>query len=289
MPADVARQLAGFGREFDGAIARQTAEIYAAQPRTYSAEEIEVVRDLAYGPHERQHLDVHTGTQRRTAAPAPVVVVFHGGGLVGGSRASTANVADYLASLGYVGVNGSYRLAPEAVWPEGARDVGAAVTWLHEHATDYGGDPDKIFVAGISTGALHAATYVFRPELTPGAVRPAGAILLSGPYTFDFATPSVGELAYFGSDQALWPDRVVPGHVTRADVPVLFTTAEWDNPRYTGPFTKLFAELVLEHGVVPRYKQSPGHNHSSQLLSFGTADTSVSAEVVDFIERTTAP
>ena len=47
----------------------------------------------------------------------PVVVVFHGGGLVGGSRAATANVADYFASLGYVGVNGGYRLAPDAKWP----------------------------------------------------------------------------------------------------------------------------------------------------------------------------
>jgi acetyl esterase/lipase len=215
------------------------------------------------------------------------VVAFHGGGLIGGNRAALTNVADYLASLGYVGVNGGYRLAPDVKWPEGARDVGAAVTWLREHAAEYGGDPQKIFVIGISTGALHAATYVFRGDLmAPGTARPAGAILVSGPYTFDFATPSRGDLAYFGEDESRWPDMVLPGHVTSTDVPVLFTTAEWDNPRYTGPFAKLFAELVLEQGMVPRYKQSPGHNHSSQLLSFGTTDTSVSAEVVDFIERT---
>jgi hypothetical protein len=36
---------------------------------------------------------------------------------------------------------------------------------------------------------------------------------------------------------------------------------------------------------VARYHHSLGHNHTSQLLSFGTADVSVSAEVVDFIER----
>ena len=39
-------------------------------------------------------------------------------------------------------------------------------------------------------------------------------------------------------------------------------------------------------GARPRDKQSPGHNHSSQLLSVGTPDTSVSRELVDFIERT---
>ena len=45
-------------------------------------------------------------------------------------------------------------------------------------------------------------------------------------------------------------------------------------------------ELVTEHGVTPRYLQSLGHNHSSQLLSVGTADRSVSGVIVDFIERT---
>ena len=148
MPADVAKQLASFGTEFDGEIAGQTAKIYASQPRVYEAGEIKVTKNLAYGPHERQQVDIHTATVRRSERPVPVVVVFHGGGLIGGSRAATANVADYFASLGYVGVNGSYRLAPDAKWPEGARDVGAAVTWLKSHAAEYSGDPEQIFVVG---------------------------------------------------------------------------------------------------------------------------------------------
>jgi acetyl esterase/lipase len=289
MPANVAAALAAFGHEFDGAIAAKTVEIYAPVPRIYDAAEINVIKDLAYGPHERQQLDVHTGTTRSYTSPAPVIVIFHGGGLVAGNRAANANVADYFASLGYVGANAGYRLAPDAPWPEGGRDVAAAVSWLHAHAAEYGGDPERVFVAGISSGALHAATYVFRPELMPvGTVRPAGAILVSGPYTFDFANPSRGELAYFGEDRARWADMVIPGHLTRTDVPVMFTTAEWDNPRYTGPFATIYAELVLEHHTVARYHQSLGHNHTSQLLSLGTADTSVSAELVDFIERTSA-
>jgi acetyl esterase/lipase len=286
MPAELASALAAFGHEFDGAIAQQTAALYAPQPRVYEPAEITVAKDLAYGPHERQRLDVYTRV-RRPAEPVPAVVVFHGGGLIGGSRGTTANVAEYFASLGYVGVNGGYRLAPEAKWPEGARDVAAAVTYLRDHVAEHGGDPNRIYVAGISTGALHAATYVFRPELVPAdAARAAGAILVSGPYTFDFAAAGRGELAYFGEDRSRWPEMVVNGNVTRADIPVLMTTAEWDNARYTKAFGGLYHELVTEHGVTPRYLQSLGHNHSSQLLSVGTADRSVSRTIVDFIERT---
>ena len=104
MPADVAKQLAAFGTEFDGEIAGQTAKIYASQPRVYDPAEIKIAKNLAYGPHERQQVDIHVARVRRSDRPMPVVVVFHGGGLVGGSRAATANVADYFASLGYVGV-----------------------------------------------------------------------------------------------------------------------------------------------------------------------------------------
>jgi acetyl esterase/lipase len=285
MPLELATALAAFGHEFDAAIAQQTAALYATQPRVYEQAEITAAKDVAYGPHERQRLDIYVRA-RRPAEPVPAIVVFHGGGLIGGARGATTNVAEYFASLGYVGVAGGYRLAPEAKWPEGARDVAAAVTHMRDHATEYGADPSRIFVAGISTGALHAATYVFRPELVPAdAARPAGAILVSGPYTFDFETAGRGELAYFGEDRSRWPEMVVNGNVTRADIPVLMTTAEWDNPRYTKAYAGLFNELVNEHGVTPRYLQSLGHNHSSQLLSAGTKDRSVSGIIVDFIER----
>lgn len=284
MPAGVAKQLASLGSLGDAI--PQTYKIYASQPRVYEPAEIKVTKNLAYGPHERQQVDVHTATLRRAPRPVPIVVVFHGGGLVGGSRANTVTVADYFASIGFVGVNAGYRLAPDSRWPDGARDVGAVVTWLRDHAAEYGGDPESIFVLGISTGALHAATFVFRPELLPpGTARPAGAVLISGPYTFDFSAPTKGELAYFGEDKQRWAGMVVPGNVTRADIPVLFTTAEWDDPRYLGPQVELFRELVQTHHARPRFRQSLGHNHVSQLLSVGTADTSVSREILDFIDR----
>jgi acetyl esterase/lipase len=281
MPADIAAQL-------PKATIPETYKIYASQPRVYGPTEIKVTPNIAYGPHERQKFDIHTATLRRSERPVPIVVVFHGGGLIGGTRENTPTFAAYFASIGFVGVNAGYRLAPDSKWPEGARDVGAVVTWLRDHAAEFGGDPNQVFVCGISTGALHTATYVFRPELLlPGTARPAGAVMFSGPYTFDFSAPTKGELAYFGEDKARWPEMVVPGHVTRTDIPVLFTTAEFDDPHYFGPEALLFKELI-DKDATPRYRQSLGHNHVSQLLSVGTADTSVSREVLDFIDRTLA-
>jgi acetyl esterase len=287
MPADLAKQIIELG--FSEGNIPATYKLYASQPRVHAESEIKVARDIAYGSHERQRMDIHTATMRRSEHGVPIVAVFHGGGLVGGMRSNTSTFADYFASIGFVGVAAGYRLAPDFTWPEGARDVGAVVTWLRDHAREYGGDPERIFVTGISSGSLHVATYVFRPELTPSATaRPAGAILLSGPYTFDSSSPNKGELAYFGEDRSRWPHMVVPGNITRTDIPVLFTTAEYDDPRYLTAHAALFSELVQKHGVRPRFRQSLGHNHVSQLLSVGTEDTSVSREILDFIDRVTA-
>jgi triacylglycerol lipase len=285
MPADVAARLAAL-RSAENAIP-ETYKVYAPQARVYDPSEIKTTKNIPYGSHERQQIDIHTATWRRAPGKVPVIAVFHGGGLIGGMRANTVTVADYFASIGFVGVNAGYRLAPDSKWPEGARDVGAVVKWLHDHVADYGGDPEKIFLIGVSTGSLHSAMYVFQPELLPtGTPRVAGAILVSGPYSFDFSAPTKGELAYFGEDKARWPGMMVTGNVTRSDIPVLMTTAEWDDPRYLGPQADLYRELVEKHGARPRYRQSLGHTHVSQLLSIGTVDTSVSREILDFIART---
>jgi len=286
LPADIAARLAEIGNVFGREQVVEMMPRVAAIPRTYEAAEIEVTSDVAYGPDERQRLDIRTPKFRRADGPVPVVIVFHGGGLVGGSKDATASTADFFASLGFVGVNSNYRLAPDHPWPAGPIDVGHAVTWLHENIAPYGGDPDKIFVLGISSGSLHSAGYVFRADLMPrGTVRAAGAILMSGPYTFDFATANDRQKAYYGDDSSTYAQKVVPGNVTSTDIPVLFTTAEWDPPRYTTAFAELFNEIVNEHGVVPRYRQSLGHNHESQRGMLGTAEMNVAREIIDFIEQ----
>jgi acetyl esterase len=57
------------------------------------------------------------------------------------------------ARAGFVVANMNYRLAPAHPFPAAFEDVRCAYQWLLEHATDYGGDPSKIVLAGESAGA----------------------------------------------------------------------------------------------------------------------------------------
>ena len=287
MPASLA---AGIKRVYEsGGGSPETRELYVNQPRIYEPGEVEVVHDLAYGPHERHLLDVHTARYRHDAGPTPVVMYVHGGGFVRGDREGSRNVAEYFASLGLVGINATYRLAPEAKFPDGAQDVGAAVAWAKDHIGEYGGNPNQIIVIGKSAGAAHVATYAFRPDvLAPGTPAPAGVVLISGTYGTDTTNASDGRVAYFGEDLSRWPQASTLGNVRRGDLPVMMSASEFDNPGTVRSLVALANELTLEHGRVPRIVQLIGHNHYSPNPSIGTQDTQLSAEILQFIRATVA-
>lgn len=85
---------------------------------------ISVTRNLAYGPHTRQVLDIF---QPAKASNAGFVAYVHGGAFVRGDKQASPEIYDNLlywfTKQGYVGINIEYRLAPESSYPGGADDV----------------------------------------------------------------------------------------------------------------------------------------------------------------------
>lgn len=79
----------------------------------------------------------------------PVVVWFHGGGLTAGKR----SIPEELKNAGYVVAAADYRLVPQVDVGDCIDDAAAAVAWVFDNIMKYGGDTDKIFVAGHSAGA----------------------------------------------------------------------------------------------------------------------------------------
>lgn len=92
--------------------------------------------------------------------PLPVVMWIHGGGWRKGSKENCPLI--WLANEGYAVVSLGYRLIPEAKWPMPLDDSRAAIRFLRSNAGKYKLDPQRIVVAGGSSGGnLASITGVF--------------------------------------------------------------------------------------------------------------------------------
>ncbi|MET8852608.1 alpha/beta hydrolase [Amycolatopsis sp. NPDC004625] len=89
---------------------------------------------------------------------SPLLVFFHGGGWVIGTRSSHDNAVRFLAKHAGVRVLSiEYRLAPEFPFPAATEDALAAFEYAVAKASDLGADPARIAVGGDSAGGNLAA------------------------------------------------------------------------------------------------------------------------------------
>ncbi len=101
--------------------------------------------DITTYQQERCKLDVDYPENGRDL---PVIVWFHGGGLTGGNK----SIPTELKNKGFVVIAVNYRLSPQVKCPAYIEDAAAAIAWTFKHASEYGGNPDKIFITGHSAG-----------------------------------------------------------------------------------------------------------------------------------------
>lgn len=291
---DVAAEIRRLGRAFNPDILKATYALFAPLQQRAPKDGVEVVKDIAYGDNERHRLDVFVPA-RKPAKPAPIVVYFHGGGYIAGERSPLPgliydNVPIFFARHGMIGVNATYRLAPQHKWPSGAADVGKAADWLHENAARYGGDPSRIFIMGQSAGATHVATWTFVREVHGAAgPRVAGAILLSGVYApqhpeFSPEPAAPNSVAYYGEDSAKYAAMSPLSHVKPGHPPVFVAVAEYDPYPLAWPSAALVAALVKCDKKMPWFAFNRNHNHVSPAMQINSEIDGLGSELLAFVE-----
>ncbi|WP_339731582.1 alpha/beta hydrolase [uncultured Gimesia sp.] len=169
---------------------------------------------------ERCKLDLYYPTSIKNY---PTVVWFHGGGLKGGSK----RIPEELQQRGIAIVAVNYRLYPKAKKPAYLEDAAAAVAWTFQHITEYGGDPNLIFVAGHSAGGyLTSMLGLDRRWLAPHKIDPnqiAGLIPYSG---HCITHMTVREEMGIERDQPIIDDMAPLFHARKDAPPILLITGD---------------------------------------------------------------
>ena len=227
---------------------------------------IRVARDVVYGPSPRQRLDVYTPPRMTHAAP--VLVFFYGGSWNSGRRRDYAFAGRALASRGFVTIVPDYRLYPQVRYPAFLRDGAEAIRWARDHAAQYGGDPNRIVLAGHSAGAYNAVMLAMDGEfLRAAGVDPANikAVAgLSGPYYFlPLDDPST--IATFGEYPDL-PATQPAKYVTASSPPGFFAHGGADTlvkPSNSQRMSRALARV----GVATEVKIYPGLSHADIVVA----------------------
>ncbi|MGI5216451.1 alpha/beta hydrolase fold domain-containing protein [Nocardia sp. CA-290969] len=117
-----------------------------------------------------RRLSLRVYRPERESSPLPLVIAFHGGGLIQGTPDQDDWLLTHLAARSpAVVVSLDYRLAPEHPVPVPVQDAYEAVPRLAELAARWGADRHRIALLGSSAGAtLAALTAIRAAELGPG-------------------------------------------------------------------------------------------------------------------------
>jgi acetyl esterase/lipase len=197
-----------------------------------SCDQVSFTRNLRYGEFDRNMLDVAT-TPSKDTTPRPVLLVVAGDTFTdtgGDVDALRDEAMCFAVRQGMVGVSMSYRLAPAAPWPAGARDVAAAASWIHQNIDLFGGNAQEIITIGYAAGAFHVASLLAHREFATDDTDIAGAVLVSGIYK-----PTVdggdGERAYFGTDASKYDERSALPGLLNVQLPLMLAWSATDPPR----------------------------------------------------------
>jgi acetyl esterase/lipase len=210
------------------------------------------VRDVAFGPDPRQRLDVYV-PKAASDHPRPIIIFFYGGSWNSGTKSGYSFVGRALASRGFVVAIPDYRLVPQVRYPTFLHDNAAAVRWVRIHSRDFGGDADRLILAGHSAGAYNAAMLALDPRFLAEdrkAVR--GLIGLVGPYDFLPFDGPVVQHTFGGIGD---PTETQPIHYVRpGDPPAFLATGDKDDTVRPANSDSLTAKLRAAGSDVERHR-----------------------------------
>ena len=137
--------------------------------------------------------------QRMDASePVPTVVFLHGGSAMGGTKDGMLFALLPYLERGWNVVNVEHRLAGVTLAPEAVRNVRCAIRWVHDNASMYGFDADRIVLSGASSGGWFAVAAALTrtedgwDEVCPGSNEPTVAAVVNWFGNWDLADVLAG-------------------------------------------------------------------------------------------------
>lgn len=254
-----------------------------------------VKTDKNFNP-ERNILDIYY--PKNSSTPAPVVVFIHGGSWNKGHKDTYRFLGKGFASKGVVTVIINYRLTPEVNYSPMAGDCAAAVKWVYEHISGFGGDSSKIFVAGHSAGG-HLAALIsndhsyFTKQQISNPIK--GCILIDAfgldMYTY-FPTSTYADDRWFKitftNEPETWKKASPYYHISRNTIPHLVWIGGKTFPGITTQGSNYYKALT-DSSVAVQFEVIKNKKHIGMITQFLRRSNPRYKKIIQFMNSSIPP
>lgn len=213
--------------------------------------------DLRYGDGPKETVDIFPAAH----PGAPVQVYFHGGYWRANDKSEVGFVAVPLVQAGACVVLANYDLCPTVTLDELVAETRRCIAWCYRRISEWGGDPERIFVSGSSAGGHIAAMLIAHDWAADGLPEDVikGATLITGVYDAEPVLHiSLNEEIRLDAGSAR---RLSPiNHLPRRALPLVVAvggaeTAAWIQ------MSRNYSQACRAAGVPNEYMELPGEDH----------------------------
>lgn len=125
------------------------------------------LKNIAYGHHPQQAMDVYFPVKALTdKTPAPLIVMVHGGAWSRGDKNNAAvvkNKVDYWTKQNWIFISINYRLVPDVTVQQQTQDIAEALIYIQKQAPHWHADSKRLVLMGHSSGAHLVSLLTTRP------------------------------------------------------------------------------------------------------------------------------
>jgi arylformamidase len=230
-------------------------------------------RTERYGRSEMQLVDIYAPAK---ASGAPVLVFLHGGAWLRGSRLDVAYPAPAVAGRGAAFLAADFDNVSAVSLPAMIEQCRDAVDWAVRNAASFGGDPNRIYLVGHSSGA-HLASCVLLTDwsargLPEDAIK--GALVISGMY--DLHAPLLSARSkYVKITAEELAAASAMRHLGRIRCPVAVAWSVGDSPEFRRQ-GDVFAAALQGMGRLASRNEIFSANHFEEPRQLGNPDSALS-------------
>lgn len=232
--------------------------------------------DRPYGASAAEKVDVFPAAQPK----APIQLFFHGGYWRAMDKAVNRFLARGFVPAGATTVFANYGLCPSVTMDELVKQTRACIAWVWKNAAAFGGDPDRIYISGHSSGGHIVCMALATDWAEFGAPSDVikGVCSISGLYDLEPV-----QRVFVNKELRMTPEQALRNspllHMPKKPVPLIMAVGALESDEWRRQ-TSDYVAAFRSHGWPVEHIVVPGHDHYSILEPFENPKHPLNAAVL---------